>query len=857
MKAAHLITAILSLMCLIPDSIAGPARMTVHSGWEFRQARLSNWYPATVPGTVHTDLMDNGIIEDPYIRLNERGVQWVDKEDWIYRTTFDVPEEIFSKDNIRIHFFGLDTYADVRINGSLVLSADNMFREWTADVKDILEKTGNSIEIYFHSPIKVAMPMYDALPYHYEAWNDQAANGGLIDKKLSPFTRKAGYHYGWDWGPRLVTSGIWRKVEIEAWDTAMIENVQFIPENVSSKSADVRTFVEITSDRQTDNAVITVSDRESGTRLGSVACSLEKGLNRVEIDFRIRNPRLWWCNGMGRPEMYTLTTDISVDGKAIDSRTEKTGIRSVVMEKVMDGYGRSLRLILNGEPVFCKGANYIPCDNFLPRITDETYLRTVKDAADVNMNMLRVWGGGIYEDDRFYNCCDSLGIMVWQDFMFACAVYPAKGEFLENIRQEAICNVRRLRNHPCIVYWCGNNENQDSWLGGWIYDVNKVDPKYSEVIWKEYEQQYYRTLADVVREYGSGIGYQPTSPFADYGVPSNDHEGDRHYWEVWHGKKPISEYNNQRSRFFSEYGFQSFPCIGSVRKFATEERDMDISSEVMMSHQRGGEHANHLIETYLLNEYHKPEDFASFLYTSQILQGDAIKTAIEAHRRDKGYCWGSLYWQHNDCWPAASWSSRDWYGTWKALHYFARKAFDDVLVSAVRTEDSLEVYVISDRTAPVNGKTEVKAILLTGESVSAFSTDGRIDGNSSQKVMTIPLDELLHGESAGDVVITLSFDAGGRDRRYDNICFLLKQKEIAYPECHIGLDMVRTEDGYAVTVSSDKFARGVYLYSDVCDLHFSDNFFDLLPGESRTVTVRTDASLSENDLKYITLADSY
>lgn len=864
MTKAHLITSILSFMCLIPQTIAGPVRMTVHEGWEFRQARLSNWYPATVPGTVHTDLMANGIIEDPYFRLNERGVQWVDKEDWIYRTTFDVPEDIVSKDNIRIHFYGLDTYADVRLNDTLILSADNMFREWKACIKDILKEKGNRLEIYFHSPIKVALPMYDALPYHYEAWNDQAANGGLLTKKLSPFTRKAGYHYGWDWGPRLVTSGIWRKIEIEAWNDALIENVQIIPESVSKKSASVRTFIEILSDKDIPNSSVEISDEDSGKILGSAAASLKKGLNRIEVGFTIRNPRLWWCHGMGEPEMYRFRTTVLSDGRAVDSRTEKTGIRSVEVEKVRDGYGRSLRFILNGEPVFCKGANYIPCDNFLPRITDETYRRTVQDAADVNMNMLRVWGGGIYEDDRFYEYCDSLGIMVWQDFMFACAVYPAKGEFLENIRQEAIDNVKRLRNHPCIVYWCGNNENQDSWLRGWIYDENKVDPKYSEVIWKEYEQQYYVTLADVVEEYGSGIGYQPTSPFADYGVSSNDHEGDRHYWEVWHGKKPISEYNVQKSRFFSEYGFQSFPCFGDVMKFAPCKKDWSISSEVMMSHQRGGEFANHLIETYLLNEYHKPKDFRSFLYASQILQGDAIKTAIEAHRRDKGYCWGSLYWQHNDCWPVASWSSRDWYGTWKALHYFARNAFDDILVSAVRQGDSIEVCVVSDRLKNIRGRVSVETMLLSGGRVSVFEKDIAATANASTKALSLPVGEMLGGCPEGNVVIVLKFTPAdavrdGLANEYVNHFFLPKQKDMNYPECNISFD-VREADGVCeVSVSSDRFARGVYLYADGIDLHFSDNFFDLLPGETRTVTVRIDAApeILKQRLKTMSLSDTY
>ena len=471
--------------------------------------------------------------------------------------------------------------------------------------------------------------------------------------------------------------------------------------------------MEIEAAAPVENAVVTVSD---GKRvLGSRSVQLHAGMNRVSVPFTIEHPELWWCRGMGEPHLYTFRTSVELGGRVLAGHSAQVGLRSVTVEKKPDAYGRSLRFLLNGEPVFCKGANYIPCDCFLPRVTRETYERTIRDAVDVNMNMLRVWGGGIYEDDFFYELCDREGILIWQDFMYACAVYPAEGALLENMRLEAVDNVKRLRNHACVVYWCGNNENQDSWLSGWKYDVDKVDPKYSDIIWKQYEEQYYRMLAQVVAEYAPDMGYQPTSPFSDYGAMSNDHEGDRHYWEVWHAKKPITEYNRQRSRFFSEYGFQSFPCFETVKRYAPLPGDQDITSEVMMSHQRGGEHANNLIKSYLLNEYHEPRDFESFLYASQILQGDAIKTAIEAHRRDKGYCWGSLYWQHNDCWPVASWSSRDWYGVWKAQHYFARYAFADILISPILDGGRLDIYAVSDLLTPEKGTLCVRAVRLTGD----------------------------------------------------------------------------------------------------------------------------------------------
>ena len=823
--------------------------MPLHSGWKFRQANRNEWHPATVPGVVHTDLMDNGLIEDPYYRLNERSLQWIDKEDWIYEVSFDAGALMRGYEHIRLEFLGLDTYADVFLNETQILTADNMFRRWAAEVKPLLKERGNVLRVYFHSPINKALPLYESLPYRYEAWNDQADNGGLDGKKLSPFTRKAGYHYGWDWGPRLVTSGIWRPVKLQGWNELRLEDVFHRQTEVSSEAARVETQVEIEAAAPVENAVVTVSD---GKRvLGSRSVQLHAGMNRVSVPFTIEHPKLWWCRGMGEPHLYTFRTSVELGGRVLAGHSAQVGFRSVTVEKKPDAYGRSLRFLLNGEPVFCKGANYIPCDCFLPRVTRETYERTIRDAVDVNMNMLRVWGGGIYEDDFFYELCDREGILIWQDFMYACAVYPAEGALLENMRLEAVDNVKRLRNHACVVYWCGNNENQDSWLSGWKYDVDKVDPKYSDIIWKQYEEQYYRMLAQVVAEYAPDMGYQPTSPFSDYGAMSNDHEGDRHYWEVWHAKKPITEYNRQRSRFFSEYGFQSFPCFETVKRYAPLPGDQDITSEVMMSHQRGGEHANNLIKSYLLNEYHEPHDFESFLYASQILQGDAIKTAIEAHRRDKGYCWGSLYWQHNDCWPVASWASRDYYGRWKAQHYFARQAYRDLLVSPIADEEGmLNIYVVSDRPASCSGTLDVKVIKLTGEIISDFRQTVKIAANTSRKLFSIELDKALKNIPKEDVFIYARLTDKNKNI-YSNQYFLVKQKEVNYPKVSITRDIKPVEGGFEVTLKSDYFARAVFLSTGDAESSFSDNYFDILPGTPVSVVIYTvlSQSMLEKQLK--------
>ena len=440
LKRASLLTSSLLCSALL---IAVPLRKELNEGWKFKQARLSNWYPATVPGVVHTDLMDNKIIEDPFFRLNERGMQWIDKEDWIYQTTFQLTPEMMGRENIDLIFKGLDTYADVYLNEKKILEANNMFREWKTSIKPDLKPGENVLKIYFHSPIKVDIPKWDALPYQYEAGNDQSENGGVFNKKVSVFARKAGYHYGWDWGPRLVTSGIWRPVYVEAWDNARINDVFIRQPEVSKSRASLIGEVEILADKEIDQANVTITEAASGRVLAGQTVSLQKGINKISLPFSIKSPKLWWSNGLGEPHLYSFRTDLTVNNQTSDAWTEEVGLRSLKIINRPDKDGKTFYVELNGIPVFAKGANYIPQDNFLPRVTPEQYEKTILDAANANMNMLRIWGGGTYESDLFYQLCDRYGILVWQDFMFACSLYPAEGELLENIRQEAIDNVKR------------------------------------------------------------------------------------------------------------------------------------------------------------------------------------------------------------------------------------------------------------------------------------------------------------------------------------------------------------------------------------------------------------------------------
>ena len=857
---------LLAVMLLVAvTASAAPVRQSLDgSNWQFKRQRgsVGLWYSATVPGVIHTDLMANEIIEDPFFRLNERGVQWVDKEDWIYQTEFTANKDILSKECIELVFEGLDTYADVYLNDEQtpILKADNMFRRWRVDVKQSLKEGKNLLKVYFHSPVKIDMPKWEAmLPAQYPCQNDQSENGGLLNRKISVYARKAGYHYGWDWGPRLVTCGIWRPVYLEAWNNIRIEDIYYNQKSVTEKRADVDVELEVSA-TAASKAKVRVLDEETDKVLATINAELNAGKNSVAIPFSINKPQLWWSRGLGEAHRYSFRTEVVVDGKVIDSSSHKIGLRSVRLVREDDAEGRSFYFELNGKPVFAKGANYIPCDNFLPRVTTEIYERTVLDAVNANMNTLRVWGGGIYENEIFYELCDRYGIMVWQDFMFACALYPAEGALLENIRQEAIDNVKRLRNHPSIIVWCGNNECNMNLRSAKKKYEKLGTPEIFERMFHQYSDVYYVALPEVVAKYDPMRDYHPCSPFSGKGIPTKESadpsKGDTHYWGVWHSKKPIDTYNTKRSRFFSEYGFQSFPEFESIKKYAPQERDWAVESEVMMSHQRGGSKANGLIRTYLENEYWPAKDFQSFVYINHVLQGDAIKTAMEAHRRDKPYCWGTIFWQHNDCWPVASWSSRDYYGRWKAQHYFTKYAYDDMLVSAFNRDGQLKVYVVSDRLTAEKGELEVAIMDFKGNVVNKFSKSIKIAPNSSTVVVDVATAKALAGAKAGDVVIASRLTVG--DRTYTNNNFFVKQNELNYPAANITSKVVAADGGVEVTLSSDSFARAAFMSIEGVDNFFADNYFDLLPGQSRTVHVRTSLSAEEfaKQLRVVHLAQT-
>ncbi|MDQ0170148.1 beta-mannosidase [Paenibacillus tundrae] len=821
----------------------------VIQNWTFKACEDQEWLPAQVPGCVHTDLLKLGKIPDPFYGTNEKEVQWIDKKDWEYQTKFDVQEKLFAQEHLELVFDGLDTYADVYVNDQHVLSADNMFRVWNVDVKAVVKAQDNVLRIRFRSPIQEDLPKLEKLGYALPAANDQSDVGELGDKKVSIFARKAPYHYGWDWGPRFVTSGIWREARLEGWSEVRINDVFIQQQEVSASIASLTAVVEIDADHAGD-AVIRIN---TDGQVWEQAVTLKAGLQTVEVPVTIDQPKLWWSRGLGEAHLYTFVTEVLAGERVLAESTVKTGIRSIRLVRDKDEVGASFYFELNGVAFFAKGANHIPNDSFITEITAERYRHEIVSAAESNMNMLRVWGGGIYEEDIFYDLCDEYGLLVWQDFMFACSMYPGDEAFLNSVRHEAIDNVKRLRNHPSIALWCGNNEIDSAWAhfnenGGWGWKKD-FNTEQRESIWADYKAVFHDLLPEVVEAYAPGIDYWPSSPLVSLTDDEKQHahpsttEGDIHYWGVWHSVEPFENYNVHVGRFMSEYGFQSFPEYKSVRTYA-EEEDLALESEVMLAHQKNGA-GNRLIKQYMDMYMHEPKDFPSFLYMSQVLQAEAMKTAIEAHRRRKPYCMGTLYWQMNDCWPVASWAGMDYLGRWKALQYYAKRSFSDVLISVDGTkEDTTDIYLISDQLEAVKGTLQLRLIGFDGTVHREEEHEVTLAPNSGQQVLSLNHAEWLQELSPATTLLRLDLKQEGQADIVQEHYFA-PSKDIGLKPAQIQVKEVKENDTVHLVLESDVLAKQVWISSEAEGV-FSDNFFDLIPGIPVKVKFTSRAGLQDS-----------
>ncbi len=836
--------SILSWLFFISVSglLSSQTNIPLDSKWVMHQVGQEQNYPAEVPGTVHTDLLANGIIEDPFYRINEHGLQWIDKESWVYETTFRLSQDIINKDHIALVFEGLDTYAHIFFNDSLMLSTDNMFREYRIDIKPLAKRQSNTLKIRFDSPIMRGIEQFDKTTHNVTvSANDQAELGEVPDgKRVSAFVRKPGYHFGWDWGPRLVTSGIWRPISIHAWSNIQIDNVHFEQQSVEEVAHfhAKTTVISDISDHEAE-AVIVIDD----TAVHRQPINISFGKNTITIPFEIRDPKLWWPNGLGDQHLYEAEIRI-LSGEHVVDYSDRIGIRTVDLVMENDSIGMSFQFDVNGHPTFMKGTNYIPQDVFLPRVKEDDYRRVLQAAKDANMNMIRVWGGGIYENDIFYDLCDSLGLLVWQDFMFACSLYPGDEAFLKSIALEAEDNVKRLRNHTSIALWCGNNEVMSAWQNwGWEdIAIKEQGKEAAAALWKAYDDIFHDVLAKAVAINDPTRAYWPSSPGSGFGLKKSFERGDMHYWGVWWGKEPFANYYTQMPRFMSEFGFQSFPDIHTVNRYSIPE-DHDIFSEVMQSHQRSSI-GNGTIEEYMLRHYKQPKDFESFLYVSHLLQANGIRMGVEAHRQNRDRCMGSLYWQINDCWPVASWSGIDYYGRWKAMHYRLKEGFAPVATFIHPDAEELIVGVANDRLTQSEATLRIRIIRFDGNVLYEWEEDMTLDANSYAIKYKRAMPN-LNGQNNVSVVAEILNKQKLVSR---DIHYLKTFKELEFLSPQLSYEVKVVQNAFEVTLTTDVLAKDVYISTPLPG-NFSDNYFDMLPGETKIVRFPLSSSRSISEFK--------
>ncbi len=790
--------------------------------WTFNKQNESKKHKATVPGTVHTDLFANQLIPDPFYGANEKQLQWIENEDWEYETFFSVTNTELSYENIELELNGLDTYATVFLNGIAILEADNMFRKWSLSVKNQLKKGKNHLKIVFHSAVQKGKEAASKLPY-------------TLPEKERVFVRKAQYQFGWDWGPRFVTAGIWKNVQLKFWNSASIGNIKYSQVELNDQKAILEFTTEI---RVSEVKTIQLKINEK-----SETFHLKKGTNKVKMGYEISNPKLWWCNGLGTPNLYSISVQLYQSNKLLDDKKLSIGLRTIELVQEKDTFGKSFYFKLNGKPVFIKGANYVPNDSFLPNASKISPLELVLNAKAAHMNMLRVWGGGVYAEDAFYEACDANGILVWQDFMFACAMYPGDAKFVANVKQEVIDNVNRLQNHPSLALWCGNNENDEGWHNwGWQkqFNYSKSD---STQVWTDYKKVFHEMIPHTLDSLLSKDknNYWPSSPSIGWGRKESLLQGDSHYWGVWWGKEPFEMYQKKVGRFMSEYGFQSMPAIETLEKVLAKE-DFNFSSEAFKNHQKHPTGFETITE-YMARDFPVPSSIENYGYVSQLLQAYGMKTAIEAHRLAKPYCMGSLYWQFNDCWPVTSWSTLDYYGNWKASHYQVKESFAPIVLLFSESDKVISIIGSNDMLEAQAGTLTAQLLDFSGNVIWKADKVCEINQESNTTCMQIAYDQLPNFDKQKTV---LQVEFKGKRTQTVAYHYFVKPKELQLEKPTITIKIVGET---LLEVTTNTLAKNVCLQSE--GHFFKENYFDLVPGIPKIIKTDTPT----NAIKVMSLFD--
>jgi len=828
--------------------------------WQFRQAGTDERLPATVPGGVHTDLLALGRIPDPFVGDNEKAVAWVAEADWEYRYVFAPASDVLAQEKVFLVCDGLDTLADVTLNGQLLGSTDNMFRRYEWDVKDALREGDNELFIRFASPVRFITAANAERPLRGVS---QAIDGG-------PHLRKAPCHFGWDWGPQLPPIGVWKDIRLEGRSGARFDDVHL---RQAHDKGSVAVSATVAVERWSDAPVTAILrlTAPDGSGAQEIVEPVHGGFATLAL--AVDNPQLWWPNGYGAQPLYTVEVYLEQDGARVDERHFQLGLRTIELRQEPDQWGKSFTFVVNGVPVFAKGANWIPADSFPTRLAGDgpgaSLEQLIRDAAATHQNMLRVWGGGFYEEEAFYDLCDRYGILVWQDGIYSCSIYPLdRADFLENVRIETAEAVRRLRHRTSLALWCGNNEMEWGWeMWGWAEPeltpeqtamitamaerdprirmlmemANKVQPLADwQVLRDAYLAFFHTTLPGWIAGLDPDRPYWPSSPSSD--TPFHDvngqQQGDAHYWDVWHGRRPFTAYRDQYPRFMSEFGFQALPPLETIRTYA-DEADWNMTSYIMEHHQKNAA-GNGLMLAQMTENYRMPKDFPSLVYMTLVLQAEGIRYGVEHWRRHMDRVSGTLYWQLNDCWPVASWSSIDYFGRWKALHYAARRFYAPVMLSIAEYGTRMTVHVTSDLQQAWSGTVRWTLETLDGKVLKQGEQAVRAAPSANTPVLDIDFAGDVDDSNQRAAIFVAELSQEGSVIA-TNVATFVPNKHLALRKPALAVNVTAEDDQVVIELRADTLARFVEIAFDGADAIFSDNYFDVPAGRSRTVTATLPA----------------